>query len=216
MGRSLGPAIGLTAGSTEIGVETREELSVEEMEKADIMRRPPTMPEGLSTGEPLPDDVSARSPPPSRSSLAGTSGPPCSKRQPRCGRRCTGIRQPPERRLPRPSRSAEATRWTMPPRSRSPCPATCRDRARLRSHRRVGAAAAGESADALWRYRQGEKGICRSVCAVGERRRQDPAHQRSTGGILTPPVSDPSCTGVWPGGSSGAPHRLPSTVSVRQ
>ena len=36
-----------------------EELSVEETEKADIMPRPTTMPEGLSTGEPLPDDVSA-------------------------------------------------------------------------------------------------------------------------------------------------------------
>jgi hypothetical protein len=36
-GRSLGPAIGLTAGSTEIGAETRQELSIEETEKADIM-----------------------------------------------------------------------------------------------------------------------------------------------------------------------------------
>ena len=35
--RSLGPAIGLTAGSTEIGAETREELSIEETAKTDIM-----------------------------------------------------------------------------------------------------------------------------------------------------------------------------------
>ena len=37
--RSFGPGIGSGAGSTEIGVETREELSVEETEKADIMPR---------------------------------------------------------------------------------------------------------------------------------------------------------------------------------
>ena len=37
IGRSLGPAIGLTAGSTETGAETREELSIEETAKADIM-----------------------------------------------------------------------------------------------------------------------------------------------------------------------------------
>jgi hypothetical protein len=37
IGRSLGPAIGLTAGSTEIGAETREELSIEETAKTDIM-----------------------------------------------------------------------------------------------------------------------------------------------------------------------------------
>ena len=36
-----------------------------------------------------------------------------------------------ERRSPRPSRSAGATRWTMPPRSRSPCPVMCRKRASL-------------------------------------------------------------------------------------
>ena len=44
------------------------------------------------------------------------------------------------------------------------------------------AAAAGESAGALGRDRQGEKRVRRSVCAVAERRRQDSAHQRSTGG----------------------------------
>jgi RNA polymerase sigma factor (TIGR02999 family) len=47
------------AGSTEIGADAREELSVEQIEKADIMPRPTTMPEALSTGAPLPDDVSA-------------------------------------------------------------------------------------------------------------------------------------------------------------
>ena len=57
--RSFGPAIGSAVASTEIGAESREELSVEETEKADIMPRPTTMPEGVSTGEPLLDDVSA-------------------------------------------------------------------------------------------------------------------------------------------------------------
>ena len=70
-------------------------------------------------------------------------------------------------------------------------PADCRPskhRAR-RSHRRAGAAAAGESAFALGRHRQGEKRVRRSVCAVGERRRQDPTHQRSTGGTRPVAVS---------------------------
>jgi hypothetical protein len=56
---SFRPVIGSAAGSTEIGAETREELSVEETEKVDIMPRPATMPERVSTGEPLSDDVSA-------------------------------------------------------------------------------------------------------------------------------------------------------------
>ncbi len=34
---AVSPAVGSAARSTEIGAETREELSVEEMEKADIM-----------------------------------------------------------------------------------------------------------------------------------------------------------------------------------
>ena len=48
------------------------------------------------------------------------------------------------------------------------------------------------SACALGRHRQGEKRVRRSVCAVGERRRQDPAHHRSTGG--TRPVA---VSGAW-------------------
>ena len=42
---------------TEIGVNGAIELSVEETEKPDIMPRSTTMPEGVSAGEPLPDDV---------------------------------------------------------------------------------------------------------------------------------------------------------------
>jgi hypothetical protein len=37
IGRSFGPPFVSAAGSTEIGAETREELSVEEREKVDIM-----------------------------------------------------------------------------------------------------------------------------------------------------------------------------------
>ena len=44
--RSLGPAIGLTAGSTEIGAETREELSIEETAKAGPLPSVPDTDEG--------------------------------------------------------------------------------------------------------------------------------------------------------------------------
>jgi RNA polymerase sigma-70 factor (ECF subfamily) len=56
---SNSPPVASVGLSTQIGAEIREGLSGETMEKVDIMPRPTTMSEGLSTGDPLPDDVSA-------------------------------------------------------------------------------------------------------------------------------------------------------------
>ena len=58
-----------------------------------------------------------------------------------------------------------------------------------RSDGRHGAPAAGESARALGRNREGEKRLQRSLCAVERRRSQDPDGQRSTSGIRKTTVS---------------------------
>ena len=76
-------------------------------------------------------------------------------------------------------------------RGRRRVPADCRPsqhRAR-RSHRRVGAAAAGESARALGRHREGEKCLQRSLDALEERRPGHSGSQGSTGGIRATAVS---------------------------
>ena len=82
-------------------------------------------------------------------------------------------------------------RGTSTRRSRRRVPADSRSskhRAR-RSHGRHGAPAAGESARALGRNREGEKRLQRSLCAVERRRSQDPDGQRSTSGIRKTTVS---------------------------
>ena len=123
------------------------------------------------------------------------------------------LRRPVPHLRPRPgvSRGASArrSRRRVPEDSRS-----SQHRAR-RSHGRDGAPAAGTSARALGRHREGEERLQRSLDALEERRRGYSGSQGGTGGIRTPTVSDPFL--VRESGRVAPMHdrtRLPSAVSV--